>query len=90
MVYQKRDGNKHFSMTDLFNSTIGFTFEAQHPICAIAIRDIVKIYISATYRDLDVHRRAVSSALRRIDHQVIGKEDYVAEDLRPVTRFFRT
>jgi hypothetical protein len=46
----------------------------------------VKIYLSATYRDLHRYRLAVSMVLRRMGHQVIGMEDYVAEDIRPLGR----
>jgi hypothetical protein len=46
----------------------------------------MKIYISATYRDLQRHRSAVATALRRMGHQPIGMEDYVAEGARPLNR----
>ncbi len=46
----------------------------------------MKIYISATYRDLQKHRQAVSNILRRMGHQPIGMEDYVAEGVRPLHR----
>jgi hypothetical protein len=46
----------------------------------------MKIYISATYRDLVNHRQAVGTVLRRMGHQVVGMEDYVAEGLRPLHR----
>lgn len=46
----------------------------------------MKIYISATYRDLKKHREAVSTVLRRMGHQVIGMEEYVAEGVRPLHR----
>jgi hypothetical protein len=39
----------------------------------------VKIYVSATYRDLQKHRLAVLNILRRMGHQSIGMEDYIAE-----------
>jgi hypothetical protein len=46
----------------------------------------MRIYLSATYRDLQIHRQAVLSVLRRMGHQVIGMEYYVAEDVRPLSR----
>jgi Domain of unknown function (DUF4062) len=46
----------------------------------------MKIYISATYRDLQKHRLAVATVLRRMGHQPIGMEDYVAEGTRPLHR----
>jgi Domain of unknown function (DUF4062) len=46
----------------------------------------MKLYVSATYRDLAKHREAVSTVLRRMGHQVIGMEEYVAEGVRPLHR----
>ncbi|MGF1643452.1 MAG: DUF4062 domain-containing protein, partial [Thiotrichales bacterium] len=46
----------------------------------------MRIYISATYRDLERHRAAVAQVLRRMGHQPIGMEDYVAEGARPLHR----
>lgn len=46
----------------------------------------MKIYISATFRDLQKHRHAVATVLRRMGHQAIGMEDYVAEGVRPLHR----
>jgi Domain of unknown function (DUF4062) len=46
----------------------------------------MRIYVSATYRDLARHREAVSTVLRRMGHQVIGMEEYVAEGVRPLHR----
>jgi hypothetical protein len=46
----------------------------------------VKIYISATYSDLQKHRLAVLANLRRMGHQPIGMEDYAAEGVRPLSR----
>ncbi len=46
----------------------------------------MKIYISATYRDLQKHRLAVATVLRRMGHQPIGMEDYVAEGAKPLHR----
>ena len=46
----------------------------------------MRIYVSATYRDLARHRQAVSTVLRRMGHQVIGMEEYVAEGARPLSR----
>jgi hypothetical protein len=46
----------------------------------------MKVYISATFRDLQRHRAAVATVLRRMGHQPIGMEDYVAEGARPLHR----
>ncbi len=46
----------------------------------------MKIYVSATYRDLQKHRLAVLNILRRMGHQPVGMEDYVAEGVRPLNR----
>jgi hypothetical protein len=46
----------------------------------------MKLYISATSRDLQQHRLAVATVLRRMGHQPIGMEDYVAEGARPLHR----
>src|SRR5262249_48649395 len=46
----------------------------------------MKVYISSTYQDLIEHRAAVDRALRRMGHDVIGMEQYVAEGSKPVDR----
>ena len=46
----------------------------------------MKIYISSTYQDLVEHRVAVDRILRRMGHDVIGMEQYVAEGSKPVER----
>lgn len=46
----------------------------------------MKIYISATYRDLQRYRQAVLAVLRRMGHQPIGMEDYAAEGMCPLHR----
>jgi hypothetical protein len=46
----------------------------------------MKIYISSTYQDLVEHRTAVDRALRRMGHDVIGMEQYVAEGNKPLDR----
>jgi HEAT repeat protein len=45
---------------------------------------VAKIYLSSTYRDLIMHREAVSHVLHRMRHNVIAMEDYVAADERPL------
>jgi hypothetical protein len=45
-----------------------------------------KIYLSSTYNDLLKAREAVYRALRRLGHDVIAMEDYVATDERPVDK----
>jgi hypothetical protein len=49
----------------------------------------MKIYISSTYRDLQKQRTAVAGVLRRMGHQPIGMEEYVAEGARPLDRCLR-
>jgi Domain of unknown function (DUF4062) len=46
----------------------------------------MKVYISSTYQDLIDQRAAVDRALRRMGHDVIGMEQYVAEGSKPVER----
>ena len=46
----------------------------------------MKIYISSTYQDLSDHRQAVDRTLRRMGHDVIGMEQYVAEGNKPLDR----
>jgi hypothetical protein len=46
----------------------------------------MKIYVSSTFEDLREHRAALDSALRRMGHDVIGMEHYVAEGSTPLER----
>lgn len=46
----------------------------------------MKIYISSTFQDLSDHRSAVDRTLRRMGHDVIGMEQYVAEGNKPLDR----
>ncbi len=46
----------------------------------------MKIYVSSTFEDLREHRAALDSALRRMGHDVIGMEHYVAEGTTPLER----
>ncbi len=46
----------------------------------------MKVYLSSTYSDLREHRAAVDRTLRRMGHDVIGMEQYVAEGARPLAR----
>lgn len=46
----------------------------------------MKIYISSTYQDLIDHRSAIDRTLRRMGHDVIGMEQYVAEGNKPLDR----
>jgi hypothetical protein len=46
----------------------------------------MKVYVSSTYQDLVDHRAAVDRTLRRMGHDVIGMEQYVAEGSKPVDR----
>lgn len=45
-----------------------------------------KIYISSTYEDLKKEREAVAHAIRRLGHQAIAMEDYVASDNHPLDK----
>lgn len=46
----------------------------------------MKIYVSSTFEDLRDHRAALDTALRRMGHDVIGMEHYVAEGTTPLKR----
>ena len=46
----------------------------------------MKIYVSSTFQDLVDQRSAVDRTLRRMGHDVIGMEQYVAEGNRPLDR----
>jgi hypothetical protein len=46
----------------------------------------MKVYVSSTYQDLIDHRAAVDRTLRRMGHDVIGMEQYIAEGGKPVER----
>jgi hypothetical protein len=47
---------------------------------------VARIYISSTYEDLKVHRKRVYRTLRKMSHDVVAMEDYVAADVRPVDK----
>jgi hypothetical protein len=47
---------------------------------------MAKIYISSTYNDLIEYRDTVYKSLRKMGHDVIAMEDYVASDDRPVDK----
>lgn len=44
----------------------------------------LKLYLSATFADLEQHREKVYRELRSLRHDVIAMEDYVAADKRPL------
>jgi hypothetical protein len=46
----------------------------------------LRVYLSSTFKDLEQHRAAAAAVLRRMGHEVIGMEDYVAADERPLDR----
>ena len=46
----------------------------------------MKVYLSGTYKDLIPYREAAYKQLRRMQHDVIGMEDYVASDQRPLEK----
>jgi hypothetical protein len=45
-----------------------------------------RIYISSTYSDLKDAREAVYGVLRKMGHDAIAVEDYVATDQRPLDK----
>ena len=47
---------------------------------------MAKFYISSTYKDLLDERAAAARAVRRLGHQEIAMEDYVAGEKRPVDK----
>ncbi|HKU73565.1 MAG TPA: DUF4062 domain-containing protein [Pyrinomonadaceae bacterium] len=47
---------------------------------------MARIYVSSTSIDLEDHRKTVSQALRRLGHEDVAMDYYVAEDMRPVDR----
>jgi hypothetical protein len=47
---------------------------------------MAKIYLSATYADLKLHRDVVYRILRMLRHDVIAMEDYVANDAFPLQK----
>jgi Domain of unknown function (DUF4062)/HEAT repeats len=47
---------------------------------------LARIYVSSTFSDLQNYRKAVSVALRRLGHEDVAMEYYVAEDKRPLDR----
>ncbi|MCP5103273.1 MAG: protein kinase, partial [bacterium] len=47
---------------------------------------MIKAYISSTYVDLKKEREAAAQAVRRLGHQAIAMEDYVASDRRPADK----
>jgi formylglycine-generating enzyme required for sulfatase activity len=52
--------------------------------------EMIRIYLSSTFEDLQDYRKAVFDALRRVSHyKVIAMEDYVAMDQRPVEKCLR-
>jgi hypothetical protein len=48
-----------------------------------------RIYLSSTFVDLEAHREAVYRQLRRMQHDIIAMEDYVARDDRPAAQCLR-
>jgi Domain of unknown function (DUF4062) len=46
----------------------------------------VKVYLSSTLQDLREHRETVAMSLRSMGHDVLGMEQYTAEDIRPLDR----
>ena len=49
-------------------------------------RRLARIYVSSTFSDLENYRKEVSLALRRLGHEDVAMEYYVAEDSRPLDR----
>jgi hypothetical protein len=47
---------------------------------------MARVYVSSTFMDLEAHRKQVSLALRRLRHEDVAMEYYVAEEKRPIDR----
>jgi Domain of unknown function (DUF4062) len=47
---------------------------------------MAKIYVSSTYQDLQEYRLQVERVIRRMGHEDVAMEYYVAEDQRPVAK----
>lgn len=47
---------------------------------------MARIYVSSTFSDLEEYRKKVSLSLRRLGHEDVAMEYYVAEDRRPLDR----
>lgn len=47
---------------------------------------MARIYVSSTFSDLQDYRKEVGVALRRLGHEDVAMEYYVAEDMRPLDR----
>ncbi|MFL6208462.1 MAG: DUF4062 domain-containing protein [Pyrinomonadaceae bacterium] len=47
---------------------------------------MAKVYVSSTYNDLKDYREKVEKVLRRLGHEDVAMEYYVAEGMRPVER----
>ncbi len=47
---------------------------------------MAKVYVSSTYTDLEEHRKKVSLLLRRMGHEDMAMEYYVAQDERPANK----
>ncbi len=66
------------------------TIHLHHPLASRAESakegDVVRIYLSSTYSDLQAYREAVYRTLRQLRHDVIAMEDYVAADERPADK----
>lgn len=46
----------------------------------------MKIYLSSTFEDLREHREVVATSLRSMGHDLLGMEEYTAQDIRPLAR----
>ena len=49
-------------------------------------RIMARFYVSSTFQDLENYRKEVYRTLRRLGHDAIAMEDYVASDVRPVSK----
>ncbi|MFI9011503.1 NACHT domain-containing protein [Actinosynnema sp. NPDC053489] len=47
---------------------------------------MARVYVSSTFTDLQDHREAVRTAIRRMGHEDVAMEHYLAEDRRPLDR----
>jgi hypothetical protein len=46
----------------------------------------MRVYLSSTFEDLELHRVAASEAIRRLGHQVVQMEDYGSANVTPLQK----
>jgi hypothetical protein len=68
------------------NGTAEFLPSQDFALWVISESAMAKIYVSSTYLDLQEHRTQVEKVIRRMGHEDVAMEYYVAEDTRPVAK----